>query len=73
MNQLYLYVMQQLMHRYRKAAQSHPAIDKTLDHQFTVERPNEVLCSDVTYVWAGRRWLYLDLYSRGCLGAITIA
>ena len=72
MKQLDLCLTQQRKHRYRKATQLHLAIDNTLDRKFTVERPNEVWCSDVTYVWTGRRWSYLtvvlDLYARKPVG-----
>lgn len=43
-----------------------------LNREFTVARPNQVWCGDVTYVWAGSQWLYLalviDLYARGIVG-----
>lgn len=43
-----------------------------LNREFTVEHPNLIWCGDVTYVWAGTRWLYLalviDLYARHIVG-----
>jgi putative transposase len=72
MKQLDLYSTQQRKHRYRRATQLHLAIDNALDRKFTVEGPNEVWCSDVTYVWTGRCWSYLavvlDLYARKPVG-----
>ena len=59
-------------HSYKKANQPHVAIPNELDRQFTVSRPNEVWCGDVTYIWAGKRWAYLavvmDLYARKPVG-----
>jgi putative transposase len=73
MKQLDLHSTQQRKHRYRKATQLHLAIDNTLDRKFTFERPNQVWCSDVAYVWTtGLRWSYLavvlDLYTRKPVG-----
>jgi len=37
-----------------------------------VSGPNKVWCVDVTYIWAGNRWIYLaavmDLYARRIVG-----
>ena len=59
-------------HSYKKANQPHVAIPNELDRQFTVSRPNEVWCGDVTYIWVGKRWAYLavvmDLYARKPVG-----
>ena len=59
-------------HRYKKAIQPHVAIPNELDRKFTVSRPNEVWCGDVTYIWIGKRWAYLavvmDLYARKPVG-----
>lgn len=47
-------------------------LPNVLDRQFDVERPNQVWCGDISYVWAGRRWSYLavvlDLYARRVVG-----
>ncbi len=55
-------------HKYRKAAQEHLDIPNHLDRQFAVTAPNKVWVGDVTYVWAGNRWMYLavvmDLFAR---------
>ena len=44
----------------------------TLDRQFTISGFNQVWCGDVTYIWAGNRWIYLaavmDLYARRIVG-----
>lgn len=59
-------------HAYKKAGQVHMSIPNHLDRQFSVSRPNEVWCGDVTYIWTGRRWAYLalvmDLYARKPVG-----
>ena len=59
-------------HHYRKAIQEHVCIPNRLDRQFTVSKPNDVWCGDVTYIWIGRRWAYLavvlDLYARKPVG-----
>lgn len=43
-----------------------------LDQQFTVNEPNKVWVSDITYVWTAEGWLYvavvLDLFSRRVVG-----
>lgn len=59
-------------HRYRKALQEHVTIANHLDRDFMVSHPNKVWCGDVTYIWTGRRWVYLavviDLYARKPVG-----
>ncbi|MCL1127046.1 IS3 family transposase [Shewanella surugensis] len=59
-------------HRYKKTTNEHLEIPNTLDRQFVVPEPNQVWCGDVTYVWAGNRWLYLavviDLFARKLIG-----
>ncbi len=59
-------------HKYKKATVERPDIPNELDRQFNVERPNQVWCGDITYIWAGSRWCYLatviDLYARRIVG-----
>jgi putative transposase len=59
-------------HRYKVAEKPAQVADNHLSREFTVERPNQVWCGDVTYVWSGTRWLYLalviDLYARRIVG-----
>jgi len=47
-------------------------IPNHLDRQFDVTAPNKVWVGDVTYVWAGNRWMYLavvmDLFARKPIG-----
>jgi transposase InsO family protein len=47
-------------------------VANTLERQFTVDRPNRVWASDLTYIWTAEGWLYLavvlDLYSRAVIG-----
>ena len=46
--------------------------ENVLDRQFTVEKPNDVWVSDITYIWTAAGWVYLaviiDLYSRRVIG-----
>jgi transposase InsO family protein len=46
--------------------------DNVLDRQFTVDRPNAVWVSDITYIATKGGWVYLaviiDLYSRQVIG-----
>ncbi|VAX04667.1 Mobile element protein [hydrothermal vent metagenome] len=43
-----------------------------LNRKFTVQRPDNVWCGDVTYLWTGSAWVYLavvlDLYARRVVG-----
>lgn len=45
---------------------------ETLDRQFDVAAPNQVWGGDITYIWTGRRWAYLemvlDLFARKPVG-----
>jgi len=49
-----------------------PIAPNVLSREFTVEEPDEVWVSDITYVATGQGWLYLcvfiDLYSRSVVG-----
>lgn len=46
--------------------------NNVVNRQFAVNAPNQVWCGDVTYIWAGKRYLHLalvmDLYSRRIIG-----
>jgi putative transposase len=59
-------------HRYKRATQEHVEIPNHLGRQFAVIEPNQVWVGDVTYVWAGNRWMYLavviDLFARKPIG-----
>lgn len=50
----------------------YPVWPNILQRDFSVERPDTVWVSDITYVWTWEGWLYvsvlLDLYSRGIVG-----
>ena len=54
-------------HAYKREDKLHAAIPNRLDRQFTVGKPNQVWCGDITYIWTGQRWAYLavvlDLYA----------
>ena len=49
-----------------------PVASNLLNRQFTIDRPNSVWLSDITYIWTSEGWLYLagvvDLYSRMVVG-----
>lgn len=72
MKEQQLYSCQLPKHTYRKATQEHVCIPNHLDRQFSPDKPNQVWCGDVTYIWTGRRWAYLavvlDLYARKPVG-----
>lgn len=63
---------QMVKHKYKRAPQEHVEIPNHLDRQFAVTAPNQVWVGDVTYVWAGNRWMYLavviDLFARKPIG-----
>ena len=61
--------------RFRRTTDSthqHPVAPNLLDRQFTVDAPNAVWVTDITYIWTQEGWLYLaailDLYSRKVVG-----
>jgi putative transposase len=72
MKSLGLVSKQYKTHRYSIAKEESVVAPNHLARQFTVERPNQVWCGDVTYVWSGEGWLYLavilDLYRRRIVG-----
>ena len=37
----------------------HPVAENLLNRQFTIDRPNAVWLSDITYIWTSEGWLYL--------------
>jgi putative transposase len=59
-------------HKYKIADHESKVAPNLLNREFTVEAPNKVWCGDVTYIWAGTKWLYLaiviDLYARKIVG-----
>jgi len=59
-------------HAYKRATAAHPAIANSLDREFSVSKPNQVWCGDITYIWTGKRWAYLavvlDLFARKPVG-----
>lgn len=63
---------QHKQHRYRVAEEESVIAPNHLNREFDVNKPNQVWCGDVTYVWAGSEWLYLavvlDLYKRRVIG-----
>lgn len=59
-------------HAYREAVVERPDIPNHLAREFGPDRPNQVWCGDITYIWTGQRWSYLavvlDLYARRVVG-----
>lgn len=51
---------------------NYPVWPNVLERNFSVDRPNAVWVSDITYIWTFEGWLYLaavlDLFSRGVVG-----
>jgi putative transposase len=49
-----------------------PVFDNLLARNFSVQQPDQVYASDITYIWTQEGWLYLavviDLYSRKVVG-----
>lgn len=59
-------------HKYKVALDERLNIPNVLDRGFKVTKANQVWCGDITYIWAGGRWVYLaviiDLYTRRVVG-----
>lgn len=72
MQVLNLVSCQLVKHRYKNTGGEHNVVSNHLNREFTVDRPNQVWCGDVTYIWTGKRWAYLavvmDLYARQVVG-----
>jgi putative transposase len=72
MKELGLFSCQPSKPAYKKAEKPHTQIPNTLNREFSPERPNQVWCGDVTYIWTGNRWAYLavvmDLFGRKPVG-----
>ena len=63
---------QEKKHRYRIAEDESMIAPNHLAREFNVDKPNQVWCGDVTYIWIGTGWLYLavvlDLFKRRVVG-----
>ena len=72
MNELGLICKQPGSHAYKQATVERLDIPNHLAREFTVERPDQVWCGDITYIWTGQCWSYLavvlDLYARRVVG-----
>jgi len=59
-------------HKYKVALDERLGIPNILERNFDVDSRNTVWCGDITYIWAGSRWVYLaviiDLYARRVVG-----
>ncbi len=72
MRELGLVSKQPGSHAYKQATVERPDIPNRLNREFITERPNQVWCGDITYIWAQGRWHYLaavlDLHTRRAVG-----
>ncbi len=72
MRELGLVSKQPGSHAYRQAMVERPDIPNRLNREFAVQRPNQVWCGDIMYIWAQGRWHYLaavlDLQARRVIG-----
>lgn len=72
MGELGLVCKQPGPHNYKQATVEHLDIPNRLNREFDVVAPDTVWCGDITYIWAGTRWVYLaailDLYARKVVG-----
>ncbi|WP_442107850.1 IS3 family transposase [Pseudomonas sp. NUPR-001] len=63
---------QRRRHKYKSSGVEALTAPHELKRQFDVRATNEVWCGDVTYIKAGKRWLYfaavLDLFARRIVG-----
>jgi putative transposase len=72
MSELGLICKQPGPHAYKQATVERPDIPNRLNREFSVSRPDQAWCGDITYIWAGQKWSYLavvlDLYARRIVG-----
>lgn len=58
--------------KYKSLGDESKIAPNLLKRKFNVCQPNQVWCGDVTYIWAGNKWLYLaivmDLFARKIVG-----
>ena len=58
--------------KYKRTVKPSDIAGNELNREFTMEKPNQYWCGDVTYIWSGKQWLYLalviDLYARRIIG-----
>lgn len=45
--------------KYKNTGGESKVAPNLLKRKFTIEKVNQVWCGDVTYIWAGDKWLYL--------------
>ena len=58
--------------KFKAAYKPSKIANNVLNREFTVDKPNQVWCGDVTYIWTGEYYLHLalviDLYARRIIG-----
>ena len=54
MSELGLICKQPGPHAYKQATVERPDIPNRLNREFSVSRPDQAWCGDITYIWAGR-------------------
>ena len=59
MQEMNLICKQPGSHAYKNATVERVDIPNVLNREFDVEKPNQVWCGDITFIWAGNRWVYL--------------
>ena len=72
MRETYIESKQPGKRKFRGAVSPGDIADNILNRKFSVKKPNQVWCGDVTYIWTGKRYLHLalviDLYARRIIG-----
>lgn len=72
MKEVQLFSSQCRKYRYRRADGERAIAANELDRQFMVSGPNQVWCGEVTYIWAGNRWVYLGMRAASWAGRSPI-
>ncbi|TMP29684.1 hypothetical protein CWB99_08775 [Pseudoalteromonas rubra] len=53
-------------HSYKKATFERLNILNRLIREFDVRSQNQAWCGDITYIWTGRKWVYLAIVLELC-------
>lgn len=71
MRELDLVSKQPGSHAYKRATEERLDIPNSLNREFDVPVPNQVLCGDITYIWAQGKWHYLAVVLDMCTRRIV--